>query len=161
MPGPLSLNNAEIDLYSIRLCVQSGLAANGWTSTRSVPVKLANNGWPTAEAITPPEVYVAFGENKRAGIALGSHGKERDVNLFIFAHNDPTKIALAEEITNLFRDDQVAPLAFVTGNETSPARVGSYEIDAVGWRPTPMPATATQADKWRATVAVTLRRDDA
>lgn len=161
MPGPLSLTNAEIDLFSARLCVQSGLAANGWSGTRTVLVKLANNGWPIGEVIEPPVIYVELGPSSVAGIELGSHGKERDFNIYVIATNDPMKIALAEEITNLFRDDQVAPLAFVTGNETSPARAGSYEIDAVGWRPTRMPATATRADKWRATVAVTLRRVDA
>lgn len=161
MPGPTSLTTAEIDLASVRLCVQSGLAANGWTGTRSVQVKIAQNGWPVAEEIVPPVVYVDLGPSAVAPYELGSHGKERDFFLYVIAHNNPTKISLAEEITNLFRDDKVSPLAFVTGNETSPASTGIYLIDSVGWRPTPMPATATDKDKWRATVAVTLRRDDA
>lgn len=161
MPGPTSPSTAEIDLWSIRLCVQSGLAADGWTGTSAVPVKLATNGWPVGEEITVPAIYVAYGDNDVAGIEMGSHGKERQVRLYIIGSNDPMKTRLAEEITNLFRDERVSILNFVTGNETSPASVGRYQIDSVGWRPTPMPATATDADKWRALVAVTLRRVDA
>lgn len=158
MPGPNSLAAANVDLYSVRLCVQSGLAAAGWTA---IPVKLATNGWPTADEIKPPVVYVAFGDNSVAGVELGSHGKQRDVNLYIYATNDPMKINLAEEITNLFRDDQVSVLNFVTGRETSPASIDRYAVDEVGWRPVPMPASAGDVDKWRATVRATLRRADA
>lgn len=161
MPGPTSPSTAEIDQWSIRLCVQSGLAANGWTGTRAVPVKNATNGWPVATEITAPSIYVVLGDTGIAGIELGSHGKERDVNLYVVASNDPMKIRLAEEITNLFRDGKVTPLAFVTGQEASPAANGTYAVDEVGWRPTPMPASATEVDRWRATVRATLRRVDA
>lgn len=158
MPGPTSLSNAEVDQSSIRLCVQSGLAAAGWTT---VPVKLTTNGWPAAKEITPPVIFVDFGDSKVAGIELGSHGKERDVRLYVFATSEPMKIRLAEEVTNLFRDDKVSILNFVTGRETAPASVGRYEVDEVGWRSTPMPSTAVDVDKWRATVSATVRRVDA
>lgn len=161
MPGPSSLSAAEVDLYSIRLCVQSGLAADGWTGAKSVPIKLAQNGWPKPEDITLPSVYVAFGPSDVAGVEMGSHGKARDVRLHIYGNSDPMATRLAEEIVNLFRDDQVSILQFTSGSEVSPPSVGRYEVDEAGWRPVPMPASATDVDKWRALVSVTLRRIDA
>jgi hypothetical protein len=154
--GRTTLTTAEIDLYSIRLCVQSGLNANGWGG--AVPVKLASNGWPKADEIVPPVIYVAFSESTIAGYELGSNGKRRDVTLEIYAHNDPTRYSLAEEVTNMFRDGVVTPLAFVTGNEASPAANGVYAIDGVRWRLVPMPSTAADVDKWRARVQATIRR---
>lgn len=161
MPGPSTLSTFEIDKASIRLTVQSGLAANGWTGTSAVPVKLARNGFPVAEEITLPSVYVELDESQVAGWDLGSHGKSRLVFVHIFAKNDGMKERLAEEITNFFRDGTVQPLAFVTGAETSPASTGFYAVDSVGWRSIPMPAQATDADRWRARVRAELRRDDA
>lgn len=161
MPGPTSISTAEVDWLSVRLCVQSGLAANGWTGNYAVPVKLARNGFPAPEAITLPSVHVAPPPSDVAGIELGSHGKSRDFKLYIFGDNDQQQMRLAEEITNLFRDDQVKILAFVSGSETSPAAVGRYAVDEVGWRPIPMPAQATKVDQHRATVSAALRRVDA
>lgn len=161
MPGPSSLSTAEVDWLSVRLCVQSGLAANGWTGSSAVPVKLARNGFPAPEAITLPSVHVGMPPSEVAGIELGSHGKSRDFKLYIFGANDTQQMRLGEEITNLFRDDQVKILAFVSGSETSPAAVGRYELDEVGWRPIPMPAQATEVDRFRATVSAALRRVDA
>ena len=161
MPGPSSLSTAEVDWLSVRLCVQSGLAANGWTGSNSVPVKLARNGWPSPDQITLPSVYVAPPPSDVAGIELGSHGKARDMKIYIFGENDQQQIRLAEEITNLFRDDQVKILEFVSGSEVSPAAVGRFGVDEVGWRPTPMPAQATKVDRFRATVSAALRRVDA
>lgn len=161
MPGPLLRSTASIDLYSVRVCVQSGLAANGWTGSRAVPVKLASNGWPKAEEITLPSIYVDLGTSNVAGIELGSHGKERAFNLYIYAKNEPMKIDLAEEVVNLFRDGTVHPLAFVTGEEASAPADGSYELDQVGWRPVVMPASSTEVDRHRATVSAIVRRVDA
>lgn len=161
MPGPTTLSNVEVDWLSVRLCVQSGLAANGWTGSSAVPVKLARNGWPKPEAITLPSVHVAMGSSERAGIELGSHGKERLINIYVFGDRDGQQMRLAEEITDFFRDDKVQILAFVSGSEVSPASVGRYEVDEVGWRPIPMPAQATKVDQFRATVSATLRRVDA
>lgn len=161
MAGPTSLSAAEIDLYSVRLCVQSGLAANGWTGTAAVPVKLASNGWPTADEITLPSIYVGFGDQEVAGIELGSHGKARDVDVYIYGKSDPQRMRLAEEVTNLFRDGQVSILDFSNLDNPSPASVDRYTIDEVGWRPVPMPSSAVDVDKWRAIVEVRLRRSDA
>lgn len=161
MPGPTTLSTVEVDWLSVRLCVQSGLAANGWTGSNAVPVKLARNGWPKAEAISLPSVHVAMGSTDVAGIEMGSHGKERLVNIYIFGSKDGQQMRLAEEITNFFRDDKVQILAFVSGSEVSPASVGRYELDEVGWRPIPMPSSATEVDRFRATVSATLRRVDA
>lgn len=161
MPGPSTLSTAEIDKKSIRLTVQSGLAANGWIGSASVPVKLARNGFPVAEEITAPSIYVELDTSDVAGWDLGSHGKARLVFIHIFATSDDMKERLAEEVTNLFRDGTVKPLAFVTGAETSPASTGFYAVDSVGWRSVPMPASATDADRWRARVRAELRRDDA
>jgi len=161
MPGPQSLSAALIDQYSIRLCVQSGLASNGWTAERQVLVKHATSMWPIGEEIKPPVVYVQINDSTLAGIELGSHGKQRDVSLHIFATNEPMKVQLAEEIVNLFRDDQVSILNFVTGNETSPESIGRYDVPEVGWRSVPMPASATDVDKWRSVVRATVRRIDA
>ena len=154
--GRTSLTSVEVDLYSIRLCVQSGLNANGWGG--EVLVKLANNGWPKAEEIVPPVIYVAFDESAVAGYELGSNGKRRDVTLRIYANNDPVRYSLAEEIMDMFRDGVIAPLAFITGNEASPAASGTYALDSVRWKPVPMPSTAADVDKWRATVNATIRR---
>lgn len=161
MPGPTTLSAVEVDRLSIRLCVQSGLAANGWTGSSAVPVKIARSGWPKPDAITLPSVHVAMGASDVAGVEMGSHGKERLVNIYIFGANDTQQVRLAEEITNLFRDDKVQILEFVSGSEVSPASVGRYELDEVGWRPIPMPAQATEVDRFRATVSATLRRVDA
>lgn len=152
--GRTSLTTVEKDLYSMRLLVQSGLASHGWTFN----VKLANNGWPTADEITPPVVYVGFDGSAVAGYELGSNGKRRDVVYEIYATNDPMRYSVAEEIMDLFRDGLVYPLAFVTGSEASPAADGTYYIDSARWRPVPMPSTAADVDKWRAKVFVSLRR---
>ena len=161
MAGPTSLSAAEVDQYSIRLCVQSGLTANGWTGSNAVPVKLAANGWPKPEAITLPSIHVHVPDGALDSPELGSHGKRREVKLYIFAPNDPSKIRLAEEVTNLFRDGTVSILNFVSGSEVSPASVGRYDVPEVGWRSIPMPTDAAEVDKYRATVSATLRRVDA
>lgn len=154
--GRYSLSTAEIDLYSIRLCVQSGLASGGW----NFPVKLANNGWPVGSEIKPPIVYIGFDESAVAGVELGSNGKRRNVVIEVYASNDPMRYSVAEDIINLFRDGKVAPLAFVTGSESSPAADGVYNVDTVRWRSVPVPASAADVDKWRAKVFATIRRSE-
>lgn len=152
--GRYSLTTAEVDLYSIVYSVQSGLDANGW----NLSVKKATNGWPTSDEITPPVVYIGYGRNAVAGIELGSNGKSREVFAYIYAANDPQRMSLAEEITDMFRDGVVAIHAFTTGNESTPAVTGWYEVDEVSWRPLTMPSNATDVDKWRATVSAVIRR---
>ena len=162
MPGPTALSNAEIDLYSTRLSIESGLNANGWTK---VEVNTTRNGWPTAEEITVgqsgspvAQVYVSFHDNQVVGYELGSHGKSREMFAHIYALNPSVRDRVAEEITNLIRDDGLDTFAFVTGNESAPAATGRLTAEWVRWRPTPMPSNAPLSERFRAVVIADLRR---
>jgi hypothetical protein len=151
-----TLSSAEIDAYSIRLLVQSGLNDAGWVG--DVPVKLATNGWPTADKITPPVVYIEFGDSAVAGVELGSNGESRIVYHTIYATNAPSRDSLATDIMDMYVAGKIAPLAFVTGSEASPAADGTYQVDSVKWRPVPAPASAANVDKWRAVVIAAIKR---
>ena len=161
MPGPNTLSAAEIDEYSIQHHLQTQLDAAGW----SVPVSLAQDGWPVGEEIvldedTRARVYVLVAQGRLAPYELGSHAKRRDAYIHIYADSDPIRVRLAEEITNLIRD--VLPIyAFVTGNEVAPAISAYFATDDVIWRRIPALITAPTTEKFRAVVETTLRRVDA
>ena len=162
MPGPTAISNVEIDLYSARLSIDSGLNANGWTA---VEVKIAQNGWPTANELTVgqsagpvAELYVSFLDNQVVGYELGSHGKARDLFVHIYAKNPAARDRLAEEVTNIIRDDGLDIFAFVTGNEPAPSATGRLTAESVRWRQVPMPSSAPLSERFRAVVIADLRR---
>lgn len=155
MPGPTTLSNAEIDIYSVRLAIQSGLNAAGWTQPH---VKLMQNGWPTAMQIQPNDIFVTFADSTVTGVELGSNGKSRELFVYIFGKTPAFRDRLAEEITNLIRDDGLSIFAFVDGTEATPAVVDHMTADDVRWRTVPMPSSAPEIERYRSVVIATLRR---
>jgi hypothetical protein len=92
---------------------------------------------------------------------LGSHGKEREVFVHIYASNDSERDRLTEEITDIIRD--VIPIYdWQDGNETSPAVIELFNTQGeVESRPIRAPAGAPNVERWRAVVQATLTRQDA
>lgn len=157
MAGPEVLSLLEIDRYSIQFALQEALDASGW----SVPVDMVRDQWPTPEEINPPCIWVAMDFNRTAPWELGSHGKEREVFIHIYANNDSERDRLAEEIIDTVRD--IIPIYdWQDGNETSPAIVSRFNTEGeVESRPIRAISSAPDTERWRAVVQATLTRQDA
>jgi len=153
MPGPSDLSNAEIDQYSIQRYIQSGLDALGW----SIVVHQVTDGWPVYEQIETPGVYVSLEESEVAGIELGSHGKQRQLFVYIYGQNDAQRTRLAETLEDTIRDI-VLIYDFVDGNEANPDVVDQFQTNSVRWEKIPSITTTPDKEKWRSVVTATLRR---
>lgn len=154
MPGPLDLSNAEIDQYSIKHYVQSGLAALGWDT---VFVDQVRDGWPVYEEIEVPGVYVLLENGEPAPYELGSHGNGETAHCFIYGENDAQRTRLADTIKDFFRDT-IPIFNFVDGNETSPEINDYFVTDSVRWEKIASTAITPDKEKWRSVVTATLRR---
>ena len=170
MPGPSALSTVEIDWYSAKLSITSGLNANGWSQDpKSVDVRLVENGWPSDTELALyndahtdlPRVIVLLSmpNNSVAGFELGSNGKKRDLHADIYAYNEALKLRLAEEIVNLVRDDGLKVYDFTTPSSPT-ATTERYAVDELTWRAIPAMSTAPDVDKHRAVVRVVYRRAD-
>lgn len=157
MPGPTVLSLIEIDRYSIVHALQSGLDVAGW----DVPVDMVRDRWPSADEINTPAIFVLMDFSRTAPWELGSHGKEREVFIHIYATNDSERDRLAEEICDFVRD--IVPIYdWQDGNETSPSIVGYFNTEGdVEFRPIRAISTAPKEEQWRAVVQATLTRQDA
>lgn len=157
MPGPTTLSLTEIDRYSITHALQSGLDVAGW----DVPVDMVRDRWPTADEINVPAVFILMNANRTAPWELGSHGKEREVFIHIYATNDSERDRLAEEITDIVRDG-LPIYDWQDGNETNPSVVEYFSTEGdVEFRPIRALANAPKEEQWRAVVQATLSRQDA
>ena len=157
MPGPEELSLLEKDRYSITHALQTALDAAGW----SVSVDMVRERWPTREEVFPPAVWILMDFSRTAPWELGSHGKEREVFIHIYATNDSERDRLAEEICDIVRD--VIPIYdWQDGNETSPAIIQYFNTEGdVEFRPIRSIATAPEDEQWKAVVQATLTRQDA
>lgn len=157
MAGPDSLSHILIDRYSVTHTLRNELADAGW----NVSVDMIRQGWPDAEEIDPPSVWVLMEINRTAPWELGTHGKEREVFIHIYATNDSERDSLAEAICDIIRD--IIPIYdWVTGNETDPPIVQYFNtVGDVEFRPIRAPTTAPKEEQWRAVVQATLSRQDA
>jgi hypothetical protein len=157
MAGPESLSLLAKDKYSVVHTLRNELADQGW----NVPVDLIRNGWPDAEEINPPSIWVLMDLSRTAPWELGVHGKERETFIYIYATNDSERDALAEAICDIVRD--IIPIYdWVTGSETSPSVVEYFNTEGdVEFRPIRAPTTAPKEEQWRAVVQATLTRQDA
>lgn len=153
MPGPHELSDAEINEYSIKYHVQSGLTALGW----DVTVDLIRDGWPDNEELSVPGVYVTVNTSEVAGYELGSHGKQIQALAYIYGANDSQRTRLADTIEDQFRD--IVPIYdYIDGNEDSPDISGYFETDSVRWEKIPTLSIVPDKQKWRALVSAFLRR---
>lgn len=157
MPGPTELSLLEIDRYSVTYALQTALDAAGW----EVPVNMITERWPTADEITPPCVWILMDFSATAPWELGSHGKEREVFIHIYATNDSQRDRLAEEICDIVRD--IIPIYdWQDGNEDTPSIVEYFNTQGeVEFRPIRAILAAPNQEQWRAVVQATLTRQDA
>lgn len=157
MPGPETLSLLEIDGYSVVHALQSGLDSAGW----EVPVDLIREHWPVREELRPPCAWVQMDFNSTGPWELGSHGKEHEVFINIYATNSSERDRLMEEIANLVRD--IIPIYdWQDGNETNPAVVEYFNTQSeVEFRPIRAPINAPDEERWKAVVQATLSRQDA
>lgn len=157
MGGPEELSLLEIDRYSIQHAIKSGLDSAGW----DIPVAMVTDRWPTGDEIVVPGVWVLMDFSRTAPWELGSHGKEREVFIHIYANNDSERDRLAEEICDMVRD--VIPIYdWQDGNETNPSVVEYFNTEGdVEFRPIRAISSAPSKEQWRAVVQATLTRQDA
>ncbi len=157
MAGPETLSNLEKDRYSVTHTLRNELEDAGW----NVTVDMVTERWPSAEEIKPPSVWVLMDINRTAPWELGTHGKEREVFIHIYATNDSERDRLAETICDIVRD--IIPIYdWQDGNETNPAIVQYFNTEGnVEFRPIRAITTAPKEEQWRAVVQATLSRQDA
>lgn len=157
MNGPQELSLLEKDRYSVTRTVQSGLDAAGW----NIPVDMIRDRWPTADEITLPSVWILMDFNSTAPWELGTHGKEREVFIHIYATNDSERDRLAEGICDLVRD--IVPIYdWQDGNDVNPPVIEYFNTEGeVEFRPIRAITTAPKEEQWRAVVQATLTRQDA
>jgi len=151
------LSLLEIDRYSITHALRLELAAQGW----DVPVDMVTDNWPTAEQVVLPSVWVLMDFSRTAPWELGSHGKEREVFIHIYANHDSERDRLAETICDIVRD--IIPIYdWQDGNEETPDVVSHFNTEGdVEFRPIRAAANAPDKERWRAVVQAALTREDA
>lgn len=157
MRGPEELSLIEIDGYSVVKTVQSGLDAAGW----DIPVDLVRDRWPTSDELVAPSVWVLMDFSRTAPWELGTHGKEREVFIHVYATNNSERDRLAEGIADLIRD--IIPIYdWQDGNEVNPTVTQYFNTEGeVEFRPVRAITTAPKEEQWRAVVQATLSRQDA
>lgn len=160
MTGPSALSLAAIDKYSIEYAIYLALSGSGWQIPAS-SISHDTDLWPSGEEIIPPAIYVMFSDNATHAWELGANGMRHNVQAHIYATNDSERDALAEEITNVFRDT-IPIYDWETGNEDSPAVVDRFNTEGdVTWRHIPATASMPNVERWRAVVQAVLSRQEA